>query len=109
MGIAEVPFFHFCISKIVVTKVPLFLELDFVFKHVGIFSVRFRNSLFINVYRTPINLRLYLKSNSRLHSFTFGNSILADIRERKNKFSKKYKFCKYRFKDHRNSVSMFQK
>ena len=75
MVIAEVPFFHFCISKIVVTKVPLFLELDFVFKHVGIFSVRFRNSLFINVYRTPINLRLYLKSNSRLHSFTFGNYI----------------------------------
>jgi hypothetical protein len=30
MGIAEVPFFHFCISKIVVTKAPLFLELDFV-------------------------------------------------------------------------------
>ena len=83
MGIAEAPFFHFCISKIVVTKVPLFLELDFFFKHVGIFSVRFSDSL-INVYRTPINLRLYLKSNSRLYSFTFGNSILADIWESNN-------------------------
>ena len=30
MGIAEAPFFHFCISKIVVTKAPLFLELNFV-------------------------------------------------------------------------------
>jgi hypothetical protein len=30
MGIAEVPFFLFCISKIVIAKAPLFLELDFV-------------------------------------------------------------------------------